>query len=184
MHFENLCDDDDTKDWIEKILKVFPIFLVTGLLTVTKAEVGRAHQRSSEVQLSAEVAPSDVISSGATTILGNVPDAFGVDIGAGIEVNCLYSFVAPGERIIGVQYRKLTFKRFPVIDVDKTQLKKNSWVMFLGDRSHKGIDESLGDILEANLEDELTMNDLELEGEDGEEFTDLLENDEFVFLDE
>jgi len=56
--------------------------------------------------------------------------------------------------------------------------------MFLGDRSRKGIDENLGDILEANLDDVLTLDDLELEGEDGEELSSVLENDEFVLLDE
>jgi len=56
--------------------------------------------------------------------------------------------------------------------------------MFLGDRSRTGIDASIGDILEANLEESLTLDDLELEGEEGEELNAVVEDDEFVFLDE
>jgi hypothetical protein len=183
-HFQNLCDDDDTKEWIEKVHKLFPIFLVTGFLTITEAEVGRARQQSTEVCLSLQFSASDVASSGATALVGDMPDSSGVELNAGNYLNSLYSFVAPGERIIGVQYKKLTFKRFSAIDIENTKLKKNSWVMFLGDRSRKGIDVSLGDILEANLEESLTVDDLELDGEEGEELNPVVEEEEFVFLDE
>jgi hypothetical protein len=181
LYFENLCDDDDTKVWLETVLKRFPIFLVTGFLTVTEAQVGRARQRSSEVQLSAKVSASDVASSGATTVVGNMPDQIGVELNAGSKVSCLYSFVAPGERIIGVQYRKLRFNRFSAVDVEKAELKSNSWVMFSGDRCHKGISAGPG-YVEANLEESLTVDDLELEEQEDEQLT--VEEEEFVFLDE
>src|SRR5271155_4496985 len=95
LHFENLCDDDDTKEWIETVLKQFPIFLVTGFLTVTEAEVGRAQQQSTGVQLTAEVSASYIASSGATAVVGDMPDSVGVELNAGSEVNCLHSFFAP-----------------------------------------------------------------------------------------
>jgi hypothetical protein len=184
LHFKDLCKDDNTKEWIETVLKRFPIFLVTGFLTVTQAEVGRTRQRSSEVQLTTEVSASDVTSFGATTIVTDMPDSVGVQLKAGTEVHSLYSFVAPGERIIGVQYRKLKFKRFSAVDVEKGELKSNSWVMFLGEKSRKGLSAGTGHVLEANLEESLTVDDLELEDQEGEKLTSVVEEEEFVFLDE
>ena len=72
-HFENLCDDDDTKEWIENVLKRFPIFLITGFLTVTEAEVGRARQQLREARVAAEVSPSDVASFGGHRNSGDYP---------------------------------------------------------------------------------------------------------------
>ena len=184
LHFEDLCGDDDTKEWIENVLKRCPIFLVTGFLTVTEAEVARTRQQLTAVQISAEVSVTDIASSGATAIFGNMPDSVAVGVSAGTQVNSVYAFVAPGERIIGVQYRKLTFKRFSAIDFDKARLKNNCWIMFLGDRRRKGININLGDILEANLMESLTADGLELEDEEGEKLNATLEDDEFVFVDE
>jgi len=56
--------------------------------------------------------------------------------------------------------------------------------MFLGNRSHKGISAGTGDVLEANLEEFLKVDDLELEDQDGKELTRVVEEEEFVFLDE
>ena len=183
VHFEKLCDDDDTKEWIETVLKRFPIFLVTGFLTVTEAEVGRARQQSTEARVTVEVSASDVISPGAATI-GDPADSAGVEFGVGSDVHSLYSFVAPGERIIGVQYRKLKFKRFSAVNLEKAKLKPNSWVMFLGDRSRKELRSGTADVLEANLEECLTLDDLELDTQEDEELNPVLEYEEFVFLDE
>lgn len=55
--------------------------------------------------------------------------------------------------------------------------------MFLGDRSRNGIYASSGDILEANLEESLPLDDLELD-EGGGELHLMVEDDEFIFLDE
>jgi hypothetical protein len=41
--------------------------------------------------------------------------------------------------------------------------------MVLGDETHKGITATMGDILEANLEKLLTVDDLELEDQESEE---------------
>jgi hypothetical protein len=182
LHFESLCDNDDTKEWIEKVLKRFPIFLVTGFLTMTDAAVDRARQQSGQVRLTAEVSTGDIGSSGVTAVVGEMPDSVGAEVNAGGQFDTHYSFVAPGERIIGVQFRKLIFNRFSSVDIDKTKLKRNTWVMFLGDR-HKGTETSIGDILEANLEESLTVDDLELEDQVEREELDA-RNDEFVFVDE
>lgn len=87
-------------DWSD--VEAVPIFLVTWFLTVTEAEVGRARQQSTEVQLTAEVSASDVASSGAVTAVENMPDSIGVEFNAGSEVNSLYCFLTPGKRIIRV----------------------------------------------------------------------------------
>lgn len=163
-------------------MKRFPIFLVTGFLTVTEAEIARIRQQSTGVQVAAEVSASNVASAGAVTVILDVPDSVGVGLKVNNDANLRYSFVAPGERIIGVQYRKLKFKRFSAVDLEKVVLKRNSWVMFLGDRIHKGITATTGDVLEANVEESLTVDDLELEEYDlGLEDLEV-EDEEFVFV--
>jgi len=93
------------------VLKRYPIFLVTGFLTVTAAEVGHTTQQSSEIRLTAEVSATDIASGGAAAVVPGTPDSAGIDLNVGGNANLRYSFVAPGERIIGVQYRKLKFNR-------------------------------------------------------------------------
>ena len=182
LHLETLYEDADTRAWIEKVMKRFPIFLVTGFLTVTEAEIARIRQQSTGVQVAAEVSASNVASAGAVTVILDVPDSVGVGLKVNNDANLRYSFVAPGERIIGVQYRKLKFKRFSAVDLEKVVLKRNSWVMFLGDRIHKGITATTGDVLEANVEESLTVDDLELEEYDlGLEDLEV-EDEEFVFV--
>jgi hypothetical protein len=183
MHFKSLCEDDDTKEWIEDTLKHFPIFLVVGLLTVTEAEIERAQQKSAELRAGVEVPVTEIVASGATT---PIPDAdvanVGIEIEAGVQAHSLYSFIAPGERIIGVQYRKLHFSLFSAVNVEKSNLEENRWVMFLGDRDHRGVLGEKGDVLEADLEESLTMDDLELDDRDEDAYNANVEDEEFVFL--
>ena len=185
-HLKKLCDDDDTKEWIETALKHVPIFLIIGFLTVTEAEVGREQQRSGEVRTAVEVSPSDIASLGVTTVLPTSMDSIGMEFQAGGHAQLRYSFTAPGERIIGVQYRKLKFNRTMEIDL-KISLNGNSWFMFYGERKPKGSIVTTGDVLEVDLEESLTLNDLELElqGVEVDKLSDpTLLNEEFVFLDD
>jgi len=76
--FENLCEDDTTKSWIENAQRLFAIYFVTGILTVMQAEV----------RVGVQDCDIDVAPSGATKGFGDTPDLIG--------------FVVP-DSIIGVQ---------------------------------------------------------------------------------
>ena len=90
--------------------------------------------------------------------IGGIGDA---KVAASVDgkTRAVSSFIAPGERVIGVQYRKIKFRLFSSNKVDTSFLENNPnrWVMlFGGDRA--GVD----NILEAELEETTDIDDLEL----------------------
>jgi len=175
--FLRLCQEDDTKKWMEETLQDSPIFFVVGLVTVTHAEVDRDQSHSKDYKTSAEVPVSSLLSSGITDIF---PNANVLDVGGAVSLGDMSrrssSFVAPGERVIGVQYRKVHFHLFSENKVEDATLKPNQWTMFLGgDRA--GSD----NILEADLQDSTDLEDLEVEDN---AFDMVLDEDKFVFKDD
>jgi hypothetical protein len=188
IHLKDLCKDDDAKDWIQDTLKFEPIFLVIGFLTVTRAEVEHERKRPSTFKAEVKVPTIDILTHGVASVTTSdaVPGA--LDIGVGLEAgghtHAAYAFVAPGERIIGVQYRKLRFKLLSSKVEAGTRLDAIQWEMFLGDMKHRGGESrgtASGDILETDFEEELTLTDLEL---DTEVYDATVEDTEFVFVNE
>lgn len=59
-------------------------------------------------------------------------------------------------------------------------MKKNSLVIFLEDRGRKKADVSVDDIFEANLEESLTFDDLDLEDKESEELKSVVKNNKFL----
>jgi hypothetical protein len=181
-HFQRMCRDIETRRWIENTLRDLPIFLVVGLITVKEAVVMKKLMQSRQVGGGAEVPVLDIVTNGATTVL-----PFGGDIlnvGGEVDVkrqkDIKLSFVAPGERVVGVEYRKLKFNLFSSVvsgkSADSATLDKdNRWKMLGISR-----DTMSNDLLEAELEDTITMGDLELEGENEVMSVD---DAEFVFVD-
>ncbi|KAK0708033.1 hypothetical protein B0H67DRAFT_686198 [Lasiosphaeris hirsuta] len=152
-YFEALCAGEDIRKWIETTTLQWPLFLVVGLITVKDAEAQAERHRAGQVAVAAE-AP-------ATEALG-IPDPGGVaNAGMSVQVDGSsgrsISFTAPGERVIGVRYRKLKFEMFSKKSVDTASLKKSSiWEMFsVGDRAGED------NIIEAGLEDHLVEENLE-----------------------
>lgn len=181
-HFQRMCKDMETRRWIESTLRDLPIFLVVGLITVKEAVVMKKLMESRQVGGGAEVPVLDIVTHGATTVLpfgGNI-----LNVGGEVDVkrqkDTKLSFVAPGERVVGVEYRKLKFNVFSSMfsgkSADSATLDKdNRWKMLGISR-----DTTSNDLLEAELEDTITMGDLELEGENEV----MSVNDaEFVFVD-
>jgi hypothetical protein len=123
--------------------------------------VGRAQDRVAGLRAAAEVSAADVVSSGATTLVSDTTDGAGIEIEAGLQAYAVYAFIAPGERIIGVQYRKVIFSLFSNVDVEKAKLDGNEWVMFLGDRDFRDGLGDTADVLGADLEESLILEDLE-----------------------
>jgi hypothetical protein len=162
-YFQKICGDHETRDWIEKTLKHFPIFLVVGIITVKEAVVTQTEHRSRQISAGAYVPISDVVTHGVSTLVAPVVgDSLAVRFegSTGHAKLQQFSFIAPGERVIGVQYRKVKFNLFSSNKVDNSFLEKNPhrWVMLLGgDRAGSN------DILEADLEEDMGVDDLELD---------------------
>jgi hypothetical protein len=157
--FLHLCQEEETKKWIEETLRDNPIFFVVGLVTVTQAKVDSGQSHSKDYKTLAELPVSSIVSSGIADIF---PNANVLDVGGAVSFGDMSrrssSFLAPGERVIGVQYRKVHFHLFSENKVQDATLKPNQWAMFLGgDRA--GSD----NILEADLQDSMDLEDLEVE---------------------
>jgi hypothetical protein len=171
-HFLQMCKDRAVREWIEGIVKHCSIYLIVGFVTVTQAEVEYGRSRFNETENTANVPLSTIITTGVSSVLPASANIFD----SGGELKSTSSFVAPGERVIGIQYKRVRFHRFSKVDIDEAVLKDNQWHMFLNARN-RGDD----DIAEADLCDSMEVKDLELSEE---EFTVNVEDEEFVFIDE
>ena len=182
-HFRRLCTDTATRDWIERTLKHSPIFLVVGLVTVTQAKVRQTQHESTQVSTDATVPVTEIVTHGVGAVLPpGIGDAlnFGGVISLDHQKVARASFIAPGERVIGVQYRKVKFQLFSSNKVETSFLENNPnrWVKLLG--GNRG---GYKDILKADLEDTKTLEDLELQV-DSEVIEGDVEDEEIVLLDE
>jgi hypothetical protein len=182
-HFQRMCKDTETRRWIENTLRECPIFLVVGLVTVKEAAVVKKLMKSRHVGGGVEVPVLDIVTHGVSAMLPFGGDLLNVggEVDVGRKRGTMLMFNAPGERVVGVQYRKLKFALFSSMysaagkAVDTATLDKdNKWKMLGIDRA--SVSE---DILEAELQEGITLEDLELDGE-----TELMtvDDDEFVFV--
>jgi nucleoside phosphorylase len=130
MHFRQLCKDIDARKWIEIMRKIRPIFLIIGIVTVRDATVTQGRHQSSGLE----------------------------DVAAPTNVDL--RFMAPGERVIGIQYRRVKFRILSSSKIDTASLMQNQWKMLLGgDRG--GSD----DVLEVSVEEPIRQEDLALDHE-------------------
>ena len=158
-YFTNMCAAEDTRKWMEKAMLDYPLFLVVGLITVKDAEAQADRQRGGQASFSGEAPVGESLGIPDPEGIANV----GLNIHAGGSSGRTISFTAPGERVIGVRYRKLKFKVLKKKSVDTASLENNSnrWEMFTaGDRA------SEEDVIEADLEEELAEDDLECDVDD------------------
>ncbi|RSL57488.1 hypothetical protein CEP54_008278 [Fusarium duplospermum] len=158
-YFRKLCAGKATREWMETAIQDSPLFLVVGLITVQDAEAQAERQRQGQAAVSGEVPVGEA---------AGIPDPEGVtnvgmNLHGGGSSGQSISFIAPGERVIGVRYRKLKFRMLKKKSVDTASLENNSnrWEMFTGgDRA------SEEDIIEADFEDELEEDGLECDADD------------------
>jgi hypothetical protein len=162
--FHGMCADVDARRWMEDTMRDCPLFLISGLITITEAGVQREQQSDIQTSGDAEVPIGDILSGGALAAV----DQTGVtDVGLNAHGGRLsgesISFIVPGERVVGVQYRKVKFELLSKKNIDNATLERspNRWKMFLGaDRAGEK------DIIEADLQDGLTEGDLEIDDEE------------------
>lgn len=171
--FKAAIKTEATREWVkESIDQGDDTYLVVGYDTMLDARVveGAVEEMESSAQLEIPVTTS-LAAAGIMLPLGDIADP-------GVAGNNLKKqgiqrrFIATGEQICAVQYRRIRFKWFSSRDLDRAVLEKeNRWKIYWNIR---GQEEGTNDVLEADLQDEL-----ELAG-DHEKYTSDTE-DEFLF---
>jgi hypothetical protein len=159
--FKEAIKMQTTREWIkESIDQGDDIYIVVGYYTMFDAVVveGSAESVGSSAKLEMPVTAS-LAAAGVVVPLDNVLDP-GV---AGSNINqrgIQRRFVASGEQVCAVQYRKVRFKWFSSRDLDKAFLERESrWKMYSNIR---GQEIGTNDVVEVDLEDDLELdNDYE-----------------------
>ena len=177
-YLERLCTDNATKQWLEKMQKRYPIFLVVGLITIKNAKATIKAHSDSESRCGATIPVGDLVSHGTTTILPIASDSLDVSakVSVGNKTTTNSSGLVVGEMVIGVQYRKLRFRIFSSRKADSAYLenKKTQWILFEGS-VRGGAGDSLGvDFEDANGD----VDSLEL----GEDAKGVEAIDNFIFV--
>jgi hypothetical protein len=158
-HFKSLCDDETTAIWIKANQRRGQVFLVVGLITVTDAKVAQSLEISMNGGIEADVPVTNAVSSGTAEVLAGEAHIFDVGIMTSGDRNgsSIFSFLAPGERVIGVQYRKIRPQLFRR-GADWISLgKPHRWVTFnetAGEDSDGDLD-LCGPVNDLTLDDEI-----------------------------
>lgn len=145
--FEKFCALGKTRAWLERAIRRRKnVFLVTGTKTVTDARIGTTERTGTSSEVNFQV-PTSLLTAAAGLPL---PDGL-LDVGAGGKRSAdnseKHSFLAPGEQVFAVQYRKVRVSWLSNRDVDHACLESgNRWKVYLGGRGEEGEVENIVDI--------------------------------------
>ena len=171
--FKDAIKTEITRKWIEQSIdQGDDIYVVVGYDTMLDAQIveGAGEAVGSSAQLEMPVTPA-LAAAGIMVPLGDIADP-GVTGNNLSKQGIQRRFVATGEQICAVQYRKVRFRWFSSRDLDTAVLEKeNRWKMYWNIR---GQEIGTNDVVEVDLQDEL-----ELQG-DREKYTSEREDD-FLF---
>jgi hypothetical protein len=169
IKFESIFKNDDVKKWLEKvILTGSEVYMVVGLHTLQDASIGLDRAASSEAgaTLQAPVADSLIPGASAIPIAGEALDAK-LEGGIKSKSSLGASFVAPGERIVAVQYQRVKFNmsssKSPKSIAEAALNKKTIWKSFGSARGGTDLDTFEAILVEKMTEDEIG-EDVEVEG--------------------
>lgn len=155
LWFKNAVKADATRKWIEQAMDDGDsIYMVVGYHTLMDARVveGIAGVSGNNVQIGV---PPSVAITGAPAPIGHIANP-GI-VGHQQQGQRVQSqFVATGERICAVQYRKVRYKWFSSRDQGVELAKETRWKMDWDIRGQEG---GVNDILETELQDELELED-------------------------
>ncbi|KAK8200564.1 uncharacterized protein BKA78DRAFT_25865 [Phyllosticta capitalensis] len=158
--FERICASRKTRAWLESaIRRRKSVYLVTAFKTVADAEISKGKSRTSSLE--GQVKLPATLAATANGI--PLPDGI-LDVGAGAsttkERSEQSSFLAKGEQVFAVQYRKVRISWFKRRQVDDAYLEPgNRWKMYLGGR---GDDDEEDSIVEAELAGGISEGDLRM----------------------
>ncbi|KAB2572501.1 hypothetical protein BFW01_g8976 [Lasiodiplodia theobromae] len=174
--FTKLCEVDTARLWLERAFRRRDdVYLVTGIKTLIDPSVSLSKSKTRDGSVSVQLP----VTFAATTAAGvPIPVSGILDPGVGGNISSKsgekVSFVAPGEQIFAIQYRKVYFNWFSRKKVENTRLKAgNQWETYLGTR---GGDKDTEDVVEAQLSEYLQEDDF-----DGEEYEYFVIGDEEYF---
>jgi hypothetical protein len=159
LHLGRICKDQVTRDWLETVIKEgWNAYMIVGIHTVKDAEVTHNHRNAVETKASIQLPVDALAAPGA--VPGDIAN-FGAGAEKWRELGESSSFVAPGEQVIAIQYRKLKFKWFSSRALEFAYLEKgNRWkVYLLGDKAEPGEDaQDVEDVVEAEFEEIAAIN--------------------------
>lgn len=157
--FREIVKSEDVRKWIERVIdEGEDIYVVVGYHTILDAHI--AEQSREQKLLNGNVAlpvSSALLASGAIVPFGDLADPR-LAGSSGRAESLQRQFVAQGEQIIAVQYRKIRFRFLSSKSIDKATLAKEPrWERY--DRP-RYLQSDMEDMVVVALED-----DLSLEGE-------------------
>ena len=146
--FQNAVQSQAIRQWIEEaVAQGNSIYVVVGYRTTYDALIieHEASELESSVNLSTAPATGDEDQSTTPRLTSNAQDGESVK----------RKFIATGEQIWAVQYRKVQFKWFSSRNLDNSLLGPGQWHWYtdFGDRG----EESTNDVVEVNLLDEFDV---------------------------
>lgn len=153
------CEDSDTRAWLEKRLQYSAdIYLVVGFQTFTNALVTGRTTYGKGIGSGVHLSGSLLSGGTAPQVVGNAL-ASRVSTMREVQTDAQSTFVATGEQIYAVQYRKLKFDWFSSRKIDKSFLEqRNRWRIVSAElRTDDSDDEEDEDVLEVDLTDELGL---------------------------
>ncbi|KAM5345858.1 hypothetical protein ACJ41O_011719 [Fusarium nematophilum] len=139
LFFEKLTKDEKTRVWLERFLSRTDVYLVVGLHTIEGAEVNAASTSVHQHDISAQIPVTQVATAAGVPLRSALDVQMSAETTKGTDTAA--SFVAPGERIVRVEYRKIRFRRFYSRDTNSAQLESGSrWKTYATSRSTAGPD--------------------------------------------
>ncbi|KAF9768282.1 hypothetical protein IL306_014415 [Fusarium sp. DS 682] len=139
LYFEKLTQDEKTRKWLERFLSRTDVYLVVGLHTIESAEVNAASTSVHQNDISAHIPVTQVATAAGVPLRNALDVQMSAESTKGNDTAA--SFVAPGERIVRVEYRKIRFRRFYSRDANHAQLQSASrWKTYTTSRGTAGPD--------------------------------------------
>lgn len=156
--FKEAVKSDTTREWIkESIDQGDDIYVVVGYSTMLDAVVVEGSAELARTSAQATVPLTESLgAAGVVVPLGNIADP-GISGNSANHHGMQRHFVAPGEQVCAVQYRKVSFKWFSSRDMDKAFLHHSSrWKLYSNIRGHEI---GTNDVVEVDLADTPELGD-------------------------
>jgi hypothetical protein len=157
--FDKITKDDESKVWIEKNMVRSNIYMVSGVQTVFDAKVVKGEDGKSETGGGLQILLSELL-PGASFPGQELLD-FKFSGKTWDNQGTLVTFMSPGERIVGIQYRRLGFRPFHSKTLGDAALKEGKWWKRLtsddktrGKEEEDAIEVCFGDFNKADIDKE------------------------------
>jgi hypothetical protein len=144
-YFAKVCRSNAAREWLERaIRRRKDVFLVVGIRTLTDAEIAQRNNFSRSIKGSFDVpvsrATTMAFSAGATMMIpSKIPSDAKVELSQRNQYKTTAGFIAPGEQIYAIQYRKIELSWFSRRNLDKASLEDgNRWKVYVGKRGMVG----------------------------------------------